>query len=253
MKRNRDIIFVITALVIIISSAFYLNYNSIKPTFNEKPKKMPIHKVETEKKELSLTFDINWAEEDYIYDILTVLDKYNVKGTFFIMGKWVNYTEDNLKKLQAIKDKGHEIGNHSYVHPNFSSISKERMIEEVKKTEDILKESIGVKTDLFRFPSGAFNEESLKVLEDLGYKNIQWNIDSVDWRNDGERVEYERVIKKIENGSILLFHNNAKYTPKNLDKIISELLEKGYEFKKVSEILIDKNYKIDNVGIQHKN
>ena len=89
-------------------------------------KKLPIHSVNTEEKSIALTFDVNWAEKEYLNDILNIMDKYNVKGTFFVMGKWVNYPKENEDKLKLIYERGHEIGNHSYMHPNFLKISPDR-------------------------------------------------------------------------------------------------------------------------------
>lgn len=214
--------------------------------------KKAIFRVNTEKKEVALTFDVNWAENEYIYDILDVLNKYNVKATFFVMGKWVNYPEGNKEKLMKINEMGHEIGNHSYVHPSFSKIDESRMLEELTKTDDIIYEAIGVKPTLFRFPSGDYNDKALQFVLDKGYKCIQWDCDSVDWKQSGEKVEYERIMKKATSGSIMLFHNNAKYTPSNLDKIISKLKEDGYEFVTVGQLTECDEYYIDENGEQHK-
>ena len=197
----------------------------------------PIYKVSKEEKELALTFDINWAENDELYNILDVLDKYNVKATFFIMGGWVNYSEENKEKLKKINERGHEIGNHSYIHPMFTKINEERMKSELEKTNKIIKDTIGVDVNLFRFPSGDYNKKSIEFVKSNGYEIIQWNIDSIDWKQLGEEKEYNNVMKKIEPGSIILFHNNAKYTPKNLDKIIKELQEEGYSFIPVGKMI----------------
>ena len=212
----------------------------------------PIYCVDTKEKILSLTFDINWAEKDNLQSILDTLRKYNVKGTFFIMGGWVNYSEENINKLKAIKEGGNEIGNHSYMHPNFSKISEEKMLEELKKTDDIIEKYIGERPDLFRFPSGDYNKQVFSKVRSLGYMAIQWNVDSVDWKELGADIEYKRIMKSAGPGSILLFHNNAKYTPDNLEKIIKELQEKGYEFKTVGEMIYKDDYIVDKEGIQHK-
>jgi polysaccharide deacetylase family sporulation protein PdaB len=212
----------------------------------------PIYCVDTNEKVASLTFDINWAEKDNLNVILDILDKYNVKGTFFIMGGWVNYSEDNVNKLKAIKERGHEIGNHSYKHPMFTKIGVDRMKEEIEKTNDIIEKYTGERPKLFRFPSGDYNKDSFSKVRNLGYMTIQWDVDSVDWKELSAETEYNRVMKNVKPGSILLFHNNAKYTPNNLDRIIRELKEKGYEFKPVGEMIYYDNYNVDNQGIQHK-
>lgn len=211
----------------------------------------PIYCVDTNEKVVSLTFDVNWTEKDTLPVILNILEKYNVKGTFFIMGGWVNYSEENGNKLKSIKEGGHEIGNHSYKHPSFTKIGVDKMKEEIEKTNDIIEKYTGEKPKLFRFPSGDYNRDVLHKVRNLGYMAIQWDVDSVDWKEQSAETEYNRVMKNVKPGSIILFHN-AKYTPSNLDRIIKELKDKGYEFKTVGEMIYFEDYSVDNQGIQHK-
>ena len=97
-----------------------------------------------------------------------------------------------------------------------------------------------------------YNEKALNYVMSKGYKCIQWDVDSVDWKQAGADVEYNRVMKNVKEGSILLFHNNAKYTPENLDRIINKLTGEGYKFLTVSELVYDDNYYIDENGVQNK-
>lgn len=211
----------------------------------------PIYCVDTTEKVVSLTFDINWVEKDNIQVILDVLNKYNVKGTFFMMGGWINYSEENVNKLKVIKEGGHEIGNHSYKHPSFTKIGPDKMKEEIEKTNDIIEKYTGERPKLFRFPSGDYNKDAFLKVRNLGYMTIQWDVDSVDWKELSAETEYNRVMKSVKPGSIILFHN-AKYTPNNLDRIIKELKDKGYEFKTVGEMIYSQDYSVDNQGVQHK-
>lgn len=251
MFKGKKVVIEVILLVLVIILSVIVNKRSISVSINETAK-LPIFRVNTEEKEVALTFDINWAEEDHLDEILQILKKYDAKGTFFIMGGWVNYTDDNKEKLKNIYNDGHEIGNHSYIHPNFMNITEERMNDELKKTEDIIYETIGYNTKLFRFPSGSYNEKALNYVMSKGYKCIQWDVDSVDWKQAGADVEYNRVMKNVKEGSILLFHNNAKYTPENLDRIINKLTGEGYKFLTVSELVYDDNYYIDENGVQNK-
>lgn len=240
-------------VAISIVCAIYLN-NSSREVFLEEAEvnEQPLFEVDTEEKVVALSFDVNWAEEDYLYEILDILDEEDVKATFFVMGKWVIYPEGNKEKLIKIKEGGHEIGNHSYVHPSFDKIDEGRMLEEVKKTDEIIENTVGVKPKLFRFPSGAYNKKAYTFIKSLGYECIQWNVDSVDWKESSEQIEYERVMKKVKPGSIILFHNNAKYTPSNLRKIIRELKNQGYTFLTVGDMMYDDSYIIDSKGVQRK-
>ncbi|MBZ0311411.1 polysaccharide deacetylase family protein [Clostridium butyricum] len=250
--RFRKIAIDIGLIIAVIILSFTINDN-IHSVMGDIKEEQPIYSVDTEEKTVSLTFDINWAEKDNLESILNILDKYNVKGTFFIMGGWVNYSEDNINKLIEINKRGNEIGNHSYMHPGFTKITFEKMKEELKKTDDIIEKYTGKKPELFRFPSGEYNKDCFEKVRGLGYTCIQWDTDSVDWKELGADVEYNRVMKKVKPGSIMLFHNNAKYTPENLEKIINELQKQGYVFKPVGEMIYKNDYTIDEQGIQHKN
>lgn len=251
MKLVKKVTSTIFILVIVIATSIFYS-GKAENTIGNESKILPIYRVCTQDKKIALTFDVNWAENEYIYEILDVLNESNAKGTFFIMGGWINYTEENLDKLMKINEGGHEIGNHSYIHPSFTKISQERMAEEIKKTEDIVYAATGNKTLLFRFPSGDYNEQAIEFVRSLGYQCIQWDVDSVDYKEAGEEIEYNKVIKNVKEGSIVLFHNNAKYTPKNLKKIINKLTEEGYEFVTVSELIYSDNYYIDEKGEQIK-
>lgn len=211
--------------------------------------KVPIFSVKKEDKVLSITFDMNWGE-DHTSDILKVLDKHEVKATFFVMGKWAIYPKENMAVLKNIYLKGHEIGNHSYLHPMFSKISKDRMEKEINDTNKVIKEIIGEDIKLFRFPSGDFNSLGVKVVENMGMYPIQWNVDSIDWKNIGEDYEFKRVKDNIKPGSIILYHNTGRYTAKNLDKLLIYLKSEGYSIKTTGEMIFRENYIIDNNGLQ---
>lgn len=247
--KNSSNFFKSKYLILIIILSVIMTTFTLPIKGAEKNRK-PIHSVEREDKNISLTFDVNWAEKDYLYEILDLLDENNIKATFFIMGKWVIYPEGNREKLLEIYKRGHEIGNHSYVHPDFKTIGRERIVEEIKKTEKIIEEEVNLKTELFRFPSGSYSYEALKVVNDLNYKSIQWDVDSIDWKGIDKEEEYKRIIERTKDGSILLYHNNGKYTVENLKRVIPKLKEKGFNFVKISDIIYKNSYEIDDNGKQ---
>lgn len=250
-KLYHKVIFSLLLLFLTGLSSILLSKLDIK-TFATN-KKLPIYSVETKKQDIAITFDVNWAEKDHLYEILDILKNKNVKATFFVMGGWIEYNEENVAKLKRIYHEGHEIGNHSNMHPDMTKITKDRMIKEIEVTDSIIKKHTGITTDLFRCPSGAYNDNVIETVESTKHFCIQWDVDSIDWREQGEAIEYERVMKKASPGSIILFHNDAKYTPKNLEKIIDNLKDKGYEFVVISELIYKDDYYIDINGKQHKN
>lgn len=243
-KKNIIVIILIFIFIGIVFTIINLKNLGI---FGQVDKKLPIYCVDTKEKKIAISFDTNWGN-DNTKKILDILDKDNIKATFFLIGTWVDKYPDDTKEIYK---RGHEIGNHSDTHPDFAVVSRNKMIQEIAITDAKLMKVIGKGTNIFRFPSGSYNEKSVNVVESTNHFCIQWDVDSVDWKEYGEDIEYDRVMKKVKPGSILLFHNNAKYTPRTLPRIIKDLKADGYEFVKISELIYKKNYYIDYNGKQN--
>ncbi|SHK43614.1 polysaccharide deacetylase family sporulation protein PdaB [Hathewaya proteolytica DSM 3090] len=209
-------------------------------------KKLPIYSVGTEEKKVAISFDASWGA-DNTQNLIDVLDKYKVKSTFFLVGGWVDKYPD---KVKLIHERGHEIGNHSNSHADMTKLSKEKIIQEVAATDAKIMTITDEKTKLFRFPSGAYDNKAIEAIESTGHKCIQWDVDSLDWKEKGAKAEYDRVVANVKPGSIILFHNNAKYTPENLPKIIEKLQADGYKIVPVSELIYQDNYELDHNGKQ---
>ncbi|MFX0548084.1 polysaccharide deacetylase family sporulation protein PdaB [Hathewaya histolytica] len=245
-KKKHTISIGISLLIVVLLALGFNNKNIISTI--SKNKKIPIYSVDTKDKKVAISFDVNWGE-DNTPKILDILDKRKVKCSFFLMGGWVEKYPD---KVKSIHERGHEIGNHSNNHPDMTKVSNEKIINEIAVTDAKIMSITGEKPKLFRFPSGAYNDKATECVESTNHIPIQWDVDSIDWKEQGAKVEYERVIKKTKPGSILLFHNNAKYTPDNLDKIIEKLKSEGYTFVNISELIYKDNYEIDSTGRQIK-
>lgn len=253
-RRKVKYLYSSIGIVSIIATIFTVTYIYFKDTYvftfgNQKS--LPIYRVDTEEKKVALTFDVNWGE-DKTREILDVLDKHKAKATFFLIGKWIDYNQKNQDYVKEIDEKGHEIGNHSNLHPDFKNLTREKIIKELEITDSKIYNLTNKKNKLFRFPKGEYDQVSMGIVKSLGYIPIQWDVDSIDWKEDGALIEYERVVKKLKPGSIVLFHNNTKYTPENLDKIISEFKKEGYEFVTVSQLIYHEDYEIDITGMQKK-
>lgn len=207
---------------------------------------MPIYKVDTKDNKLALSFDVAWGSNN-IDEILFILDKYNIKATFFLVGSWV---DDNEKLVSKIYEKGHEIGNHSNTHANTKELSKENIVEEIQLTSEKIEKITGDKPTLYRPPFGDVDNKTLEVCESLGYKIIKWDVDSMDWKEIGPNHVIERVMKSAEPGSIVLFHSNINNVEDYLDSIIFNLKKYRYEMVKVSDLVHKDNYMIDSNGVQ---
>jgi polysaccharide deacetylase family sporulation protein PdaB len=209
-------------------------------------RRLPIYSVDTKDKKIAISFDVSWGD-DKTDEILKILEGHNAKATFFIVGAWI---DQYPKKLKAMFDGGHEIGNHTNKHPIMTTISKEIMIREIAITDAKIMSITGQGTTLFRCPSGAYNNLVVETVEATNHKCIQWDVDSIDWKEQGAEIEYKRIVEKTKPGSILLFHNNAKYTPGNLPKILDYFKAEGYEFVRISDLIYKDNYDIDMSGKQ---
>lgn len=230
------------ALFIILGFVFFIkSFGSLIQKYET-----PINRVDTNKKEVALTFDVAWGSEN-IEDILKILDKHNSKATFFLVGSWMDDNEDLVKEIH---NRGHEIGNHSNTHSSFTEISKEDKEDELLITATKIKKIIGEDSDLFRPPFGNVDKETMNVCDELGYKTIKWDVDSGDWKNIGSVHIVDRVIKNTTSGSIVLFHASARDVSTYLDEVITNLEKKGYSMVTVSDLVYKDNYSVDDSGEQ---
>ena len=214
-------------------------------------RRLPIYCVQTEAPKVSLSFDAAWGNED-TNDLLSILAKHNIKTTFFMTGGWVeSYPED----VKAISDAGHDLGNHSENHKQMSQLSAEECKDEIQKVHDKVKELTGKDMFLFRPPYGDYNDTLIEAANGLGYHVIQWDVDSLDWKDYGADAIVSKVVDHphLGNGSIILMHNGATYTKDALEQVITGLTDKGYEIVPISELIYTENYEMDHEGRQFVN
>ena len=214
-------------------------------------RQLPIYCVDTAEKKIALTFDAAWGNEDTA-QILEILKKHDVRVTFFMTGGWVESYPDDVKAILAA---GHDLGNHSENHKNMSQLSDAEKKEELMKVHEKVRTLTGYEMFLFRPPCGDYDNAVVNVAKENGYYTIQWDVDSLDWKDYGVDSIIKTVTqhKHLGNGSIILCHNGAKYTAKALDMLIATLKNEGYTFVPVSELIYKDNYHMDHEGRQIKN
>lgn len=219
---------------------------SVSSTINGR--ELPIYCVETDEKKVALSFDAAWGNED-TQRILEILAKHNIHVTFFATGGWVESYPDDVK---AILDAGHDLGNHSENHKNMSQLSNDEKEQEIMKVHDKVKNLTGYEMFLFRPPYGDYDNDVIKTATKCGYYPIQWDVDSLDWKDYGVDSIISTVCtnKHLGNGSIILCHNGAKYTADALDNLLTQLQEKGYQLVPISELIYRENYHLDVTGKQ---
>ncbi len=249
-NKNHMIFRILIVIFLVIISIIYTGIKSniqIAQVFSYK-KELPIYSVETEEKKLAISFDAAWGD-DYTLEILDILDKYNVKSTFFLVGFWVDKYPEHVKEIY---NRGHDVGNHSTNHPYMTKLSDDEIEKELNITGDKIEKLIKEKPILFRPPFGDYNDRVINVCKDNGYYVIQWDVDSLDWKEMGVQPVVDRVTRNVRNGSIVLFHNNAKYVLEYLPIIIERLQREGYEIVPISQLIYKENFYMDNTGRQIK-
>ena len=209
-------------------------------------RKVPIYSVKTTKKKVALTFDAAWGA-DKTSKIVETLKNNNVSGTFFLVGFW---SEKYSDKIKEIDEAGLDIGTHSNTHPKMSQLSAESIRNELKISSDLITNITGKPIKYFRPPYGDYNDVVLSEAEKLGLKTIQWDVDTLDWKGLSANEIFLRVKAGVKNGSIILFHNNSDNIIEALELVIKYLKEQGYEMVKLSDLVYESNYTVDNNGVQ---
>lgn len=187
-------------------------------------------------KKIALTFD-DGPHPRYTERILNILDKYNIKATFFVIGVNIQNYPEPLKKIAAA---GHEIGNHSYSHAICKSGTASDVSLEMQKCDSLIEDITGKKTSLYRPPCGKYDDIVLWAAEERGYSIILWSVDTLDWKNTPPEKISDAVLREIDGGEIILMHDytsGENTTCDALELMLPRLIEQGYEFVCVSELI----------------
>lgn len=175
-----------------------------------------------------LTFDQGY-ENGYTEKILDTLKEKNVKAIFFLTG---DYAEKETALVQRMIDEGHCIGNHCMKHLKMSEISEDEIIEEVKSLHDFVLDKYGYEMQYLRPPCGEFSENSLKTVQEMGYKTIMWSFAYVDWKTDEQpdcESAKQKIISSAHGGEIILLHSVSETNSLILAEVIDGLRAKGYK------------------------
>jgi len=208
---------------------------------------LPIYSVEREDKKIAISFDCAWGV-DHTDELLDIMDKNDIRCTFFAVEFWVEKYPEYAEKIVS---KGHELGTHSRTHSYMSKLSKDAIKDELTTSAAAIERITGQKTRLFRPPYGDYNDQLIDTATELGFYSVQWDVDSLDWKNLSASEIAMRIINAAKSGSIILCHNNGMHTAEAMPLVFSTLKNRGYEFVPVGELIYKDGYTIDRNGRQH--
>ncbi|WP_223700185.1 polysaccharide deacetylase family protein [Sutcliffiella deserti] len=192
----------------------------------------PIYRGHPEKQMAAFLINVAWGNE-HIPVMLETLKKHGVQATFFLEGRWV---KENPSIAKMIVDAGHEVGNHSYTHPNMKTLGNDAVREQLTKTNEVIEAITGNKVEWFAPPSGNYRDEVVKIAHELKLGTIMWSVDTIDWQRPEPNVLINRVMGKIHPGAMVLMHPTPS-TAQSLETLIISIKEKGLDLGTVSTLL----------------
>ncbi len=210
-------------------------------------REIPIYCVDTQEKKVAISFDAAWGNEQ-TEQLLDILDKYNVKATFFLVGQWVDKYPDSVKEIAK---RGHDVENHSNTHAYMTQLSESEMNTEITECNKKIETLTGKCPTLFRAPYGDYNNPVVKSVKENNMYCIQWDVDSLDWKDPSPQQIVKNITDKIDCGSIILMHNGATNTPEALPTVIESIQAAGYKIVPISKIIPQGEYTIDANGMMH--
>ncbi len=192
--------------------------------------------LDPKKPMIALTFDD--GPSAYTMDIMALLEKYDGRATFFVVGEML---EKKAEELRHMIDKGHEIASHTWSHTNLRKVSKEDGKKAMNSVIVYMKENYGYDVKLCRPPYGASNKTVKEEAAELGIALVIWSVDTLDWSTRNAEATFKAVKKEAKDGAIILCHDIHKPTAESMKKVIPWLHEKGYQLVTVQELLYYKN------------
>ncbi|MDD2955242.1 MAG: polysaccharide deacetylase family protein [Oscillospiraceae bacterium] len=247
MGRKRAVLLAAQLLLYIAAAALGLLEMGKAALAAAPIRELPIYSVETQEKTASVTINCAW-DENNLPQLLETLEQEKVRATFFLVGQWAEQYPQLAGEIAAA---GHEIGNHSYSHPDFRKLDDEEIIGQLQKTDSLIWAATGRRPALVRTPSGDYDDRVIRLIRSCGYEVIQWDVDSRDWMDPSSEEITERVMSQLQPGSILLFHAGKSNTEEALPRILSRMKAEGYRFIPVGELIHPGEYTLDIAGRQH--
>jgi peptidoglycan/xylan/chitin deacetylase (PgdA/CDA1 family) len=216
-----------------------LTYNALLPDNNFFGKVFT--GIKTEQKIVALTFD-DGPYPPYTNQVLDILREYQVPATFFVIGQNAENHPDLIRQIAA---EGHQLGNHTYHHVDLLTVGRKKSEEEIDRTNQIVEDLTGIKMTIIRPPHGFRDPLVMEVMAEKHLEVVEWSIMARDWTNPGIDIIVNRIVSKVQNGSIILLHDgdgiaakaSRAQTVEATRHIILALTAKGYKFVTVNDIV----------------
>ena len=198
----------------------------------EKPKPTPAAPTPTvANKTIALTFDD--GPGPYTEKLLDILDKYDAKATFFLIGSKVSARANTLRRMQS---RGHQLGNHSWSHPELPKLSVDQIAGEIDRTNEAIRQATGVKPSILRPPYGAVNGVVLEQLRLRNMSSILWSVDTRDWADRNSQIVCSRAVAGARPGAVILMHDIHQTSVNAVPCILSSLKQQGYSFVTIQRL-----------------
>ena len=198
----------------------------------EKPKPAPAAPTPTvANKTIALTFDD--GPGPYTEKLLDILDKYDAKATFFLIGSKVSARANTLRRMQS---RGHQLGNHSWSHPELPKLSVDQIAGEIDRTNEAIRQATGVKPSILRPPYGAVNGVVLEQLRLRNMSSILWSVDTRDWADRNSQIVCSRAVAGARPGAVILMHDIHQTSVNAVPCILSSLKQQGYSFVTIQRL-----------------
>ena len=246
----KRVAFVLGALAVFLACVLAVRTSGAYAVFfGGTTRSLPIYSVSRQEKKIAITFDCAWGTE-HTDAILSALQAADVPATFFMVQFWAEKYPEHLK---TISEAGHEIGTHSATHSYMSRLSEGEIRAELTSSAEAISSVTGKDVTLFRPPYGDYDDLLVDTAADMGMLTVQWDVDSLDWKDLSAQEIAERILAQTKSGSIILCHNNGLHTAEALPIVLDALKARGFEFVPIGELVYRENFTIDRTGRQFSN
>ena len=244
--RLKSALMALSLIVLLVTATFVANAAGAAEAYWAGRRSLPIYNVGRDDNKIAISFDCAWGV-DSTDEILKHLEEKKVKATFFTVQFWAEKYPEYLKK---VSEAGHEVGTHSATHSYMSKLSESEIRKEFETSCAAIEKVTGKPVTLFRPPYGDYDDLLIDTASAMGLYSIQWDVDSLDWKDLSASDIAERIVSRARSGSIILCHNNGLHTAEALPIVIDKLRANGFEFVPIGELIYKENYTIDATGKQ---